>query len=132
MGHGNGRCSMKTVEILPETSGAVLCLRLTGTVTAEDYLTFFDAPLKAIVDKYGHYSLYVDYDPGFEGWSPEAADLSFKCIAECGPKARRCAYVNPPQGRFLMMKLLDPLLTAEVRYFNENQKSEALSWVLQN
>jgi len=132
MGLGNGQSNMKTVEILPETSGAVLCLRLTGTVSAEDYLAFFDAPLKAIVEKYGHYSLYVDYASGFEGWSTEAADLSFKCIAECGPKARRCAYVNPPEGRLLMMRLLDPLLTAEVRYFNANQKTEALSWALQD
>ena len=117
-----------TVELLPETSGSVICLRLTGTITAGDFIAYWEKPLKAIVEKYGHYSLYANYDTAFVSWSPEAADLSFKCITEFGPKARRCAYVNPPASRFLMMKLLDPILTGEVRYFNESEQKVALAW----
>lgn len=120
---------MSTIEILPETGSSLLCLRLTGTITTEDYINFFDTPLKAIVEKYGHYSLYANYDPAFVTWSPEAADLSFKCITEFSPKVRRASYVNPPPSRFLMMKLLDPILTGEVRYFNEGEQEKALAWV---
>jgi hypothetical protein len=118
----------RTVKILPETSNTTLCLALTGTVTKDDYLEFFDKPLRDILDKNGFYNLYVDY-VDFEGWSPEAADLSLKCLTACGPKARKAAYVNPPGKRVLLMKTLEPILKAEVRYFNAGEENEALSWI---
>lgn len=122
----------KTIETLPQTSGALLCLRLHGTVSAEDFIAAFDAPLKAVVEKYGHYSLYLHYAPDFVRWSPEAADLSFKCISAFSPKVRRCAYINPPPERLLMMKFLDPLMAADVRYFNENEQDDAMMWIQDN
>lgn len=121
----------QTITILPETSGSVLCLNLTGAVDAAAFREFFDKPLNAILAKYGHYNLLVNYDAGFLRWEEEAADLSFKSIAACGPKARRCAYVNPPESRIILMKIMNPMLTGEVRYFNPDQKVEALTWVLE-
>lgn len=120
----------KTIEILPETAGSVLCLRFSGIITPEDFVEEHEKPLLKIIEKYGHYSMYIDYSPDFIKWSPEAADLSFKCITACGPKVRRCAYVNPPQERLLMMKLLNPITTnAEVRYFNNGEQAIALEWI---
>jgi hypothetical protein len=120
----------KTIEILPETADSVLCLRFSGIITAEDFINELENPLLQIIEKYGHYSMYIDYSPAFIKWSPEAADLSFKCITACGPKVRRCAYVNPPQERLLMMKLLNPITTnADVRYFNNGEQQIALDWI---
>ncbi len=122
---------VRTITILPETSGSTLCLHLTGVVDAASFKEFFDKPLNDLLAKYGHYNLLVDYDAGFIRWEEEAADLSFKSIATCGPKARRCAYVNPPESRIVLMKIMNPMLTGEVRYFNADQKAEALAWVLE-
>ncbi|MGZ9108927.1 MAG: STAS/SEC14 domain-containing protein [Micavibrio sp.] len=118
-----------TVELLPETSGSVICLRLTGTITAHDFVEYWEKPLKAIVEKYGYFNLYAYYDANFVTWGEEAADLNFKYFTALGPKCRRFAYVNPPQSRFLMMKLMSPILNAEVRYFNEGEQAQALAWV---
>ena len=118
----------KTISILPETDATTLCLSMTGLVTANDYMNFFDGPLRQMIDKNGFYSLFITYD-GFEGWTPEAADLSFKCIASCGPKARKAAYVNPPDSRMILMKTLQPIMTAEVRYFNAGEDQDALHWI---
>jgi hypothetical protein len=121
----------KSIQILPQKAGAVLCLRFTGIVTPEDFISEFETPLHRILDQYGHYSLYIDYSKEFIKWSAEAADLSFKCITACSPKALRCAYVNPPQERLLMMKLLNPIAArAEVRYFNDGEQQVALDWIL--
>lgn len=120
----------ETIIVLPESVEATLCLRLTGTITAEDFTRNFGDPVYKMADTYGYYNLYVYYDPDFEGWSREAADLSFKCISQCSPKARRLAYVNAPDSRMLMMKMLSPIMHAEIKYFEESDKEEALQWVL--
>jgi hypothetical protein len=119
----------RTIITLSETSSTMLCLRLTGEITAQDFNDYFDAPLKEMVARNGYYNLYIYYDPDFSGWSPEAADLSFKCISTYSPKARRLAYVNAPDSRMLMMKMLEPIMNAEIRYYDEEQKEEALAWV---
>ena len=121
----------QSITILPATSGAALCLNLTGVITAADFTDFFDAPLQDILQAHGHYDLFVNYDPGFIRWEEQAADLSFKCISACSPKARRCAYVNPPESRIMLMKLLNPMMNSEVRYYNADQYDEALRWVLE-
>lgn len=120
----------QTIEILPQTQAATLCLRLSGEITAQDFTDYFDTPLRNIIAKHGYYNLYIHYAPDFRAWSPEAADLSFKCISTCSPKARRLAYVNAPDSRMLMMKMLEPMMQAEIRYFDEEQRQEALDWVL--
>ena len=120
----------QTVFILPETNDTTLCLRLTGTITAEDYMQYFDVPVKRIADTNGWYNLYVYHDPGFQGWSAEAADLSFRCISEYSPRARRLAYVNAPDSRMLLMKMLGPMMKAEVRFFEDEQQDEAMAWMM--
>lgn len=118
-----------SITILPESQGPALCLTLTGIITAADFIAFFEKPLNAILAEHGHYSLFIHYDSGFIRWQEDAADLSFKCIAKCSPKARRCAYINPPESRIMMMRFLDPLMTGEVRYYNQDQYDEALGWI---
>ncbi|MBI2235266.1 MAG: STAS/SEC14 domain-containing protein [Micavibrio aeruginosavorus] len=120
----------QTITILPGTHDATLCLRLSGEITAQDFIDYFDTPLQNIIARHGYYNLYLHYAPDFKAWLPEAADLSFKCISICSPKARRLAYVNAPDSRMLMMKMLEPMMQAEIRYFDEPQRQEALDWVL--
>lgn len=120
----------ETVTILPETHEATLCLRLSGMVTPEDFTRNFGDRVQQINEKYDHYNLFVLYDETFEGWSREAADLSFKNIAQFSPKARRIAYVNAPDSRILMMKMLQPIMHAEVRYFDLSDKQQAMAWIM--
>lgn len=119
----------QTVFVLPETNETTLFLRLTGTITAEDYMAHFDRHVKHIADTNGWYNLFVLHDPDFVGWSQEAADLSFRCISEYSPKARRLAYVNAPDSRMLLMKMLGPIMHAEIRFFDLEQKDEAIKWM---
>lgn len=120
----------QTVTILPETNDTTLCLRMTGTITADDYMKYFDGPVKKIADTNGWYNLYVLHDENFEGWSAEAADLSFRCISEYSPKARRLAYINAPDSRMLMMKMLSPMMKAETRFFELDEADEAMTWMM--
>lgn len=120
----------KTIIRLPQTNNTTLCLQLTGIITADDFTELFGNPVQHMADTYNYYNLFIHYDSAFEGWTRDAADLSFKCISQYSPKARRLAYVNAPDSRMLMMKMLSPIMKAEVKYFEEADKDEALTWVL--
>lgn len=119
----------KTITILPQSEGATLCLAFSGTITPEDFTEFHEKPLLEILKHHDHYNLCAVYNDDFEGWSEEAADLSFKCISLISPKARRAAYVNAPDSRRLLMKMVQPLTNLEVRYFDAGQEEEAFNWV---
>ncbi len=121
----------ETITILPETHEATLCLRLTGMVTPEDFTKNFGDRVQQIAEKYDRYNLFVLYDENFEGWSREAADLSFKNISQFSPKAHRLAYINAPDSRILMMKMLQPIMNAEVRYFDLHEKEQAMAWIME-
>lgn len=120
----------ETIIVLPETTETALCLRMTGMISAEDFTKNFGNRVAAMAEKYAYYNLFVLYDENFEGWSREAADLSFKNISQFSPRARRLAYVNAPDSRMLMMKMLSPIMHAEIKYFELEEKDEALKWVL--
>ncbi|MDB5491019.1 MAG: hypothetical protein JWO78_868 [Micavibrio sp.] len=119
----------KTIIILPETEGPTLCVSLTGIIAAEDFSEFFEKPLREVLNRFDHYNLYAVYQEEFRGWSEEAADLSFKCISAVASKAKKAAYVNAPDSRRLLMKMVQPLTSAEVRYFDSGEESQALAWI---
>lgn len=119
----------KTVTILPETRGAILCLRFSGTVCLEDYAVFFDASLQKIVADFGYCSVLIHFDESFTGWTEEAAALSFKNIAAYMPVAKKIAYVNAPDSRMLLAKILEPTTAAETRFFDTQEIRQALDWI---
>jgi len=120
----------KSITILPETHDAVLCVSFHETVTAEDYLEYFERPLEHIYNTFGYVSALIHFDGSFSGWTKEAADLSFRCISTYAPKAKKIAYINAPDSRMLLMKMLAPITTADVRFFDPSQKNDALKWIL--
>ena len=82
---------MQTVEILPQSNDTTLYLRLKETVTLDDYLKYFVGPAKNIADANGWYNLLVIHDESFQGWTAEAADVSFRYLLEYCPMARQVA-----------------------------------------
>ena len=119
----------ETITILPQSNDTALCVRLTGMVSASEYAEKFGAAVEKMASEHQNFNLLVFYDEGFQGWSLEAADLSFKNFSQFSPQARKLAYVNAPETRMLMMKMLKPMTDAQIRYFAKNALVEALEWV---
>lgn len=120
-----------TVETLPQTQGSVLCLRFRGHIAGKDFIEHCTLPLEKIVAQYQHYSLYIEYHPDFQGWDLDAADANFKCISSLVHNLRRAAYVNAPDSRYLLAKMMTPMTSGEFRFFDEGQQEEALTWILE-
>jgi hypothetical protein len=118
-----------TITVLPETDDHTLCVSLGGLVTLEDYEECVFKPLDAFVKKGIKFDLLLHYSKDYKGWTPEAADKSFRSIIDHGKYARRMAYVNPPESKIFQVKMAAPLLGGEVRYFDDKELPEALKWI---
>jgi hypothetical protein len=120
-----------TVRILPESQGNVLCFELDGLITGRDHKKNLVEPLRAAVRKYKSYRVVMVYKPTLEGWEPAAADQNLEVVLECMPFCERAAYVNPPKKKIYQMKLSEPLIDFDIRYFADGELDKALKWVKQ-
>lgn len=119
----------QTVTILPETDDKTLCVHVTGVLNTDDFEKNFINPVKAIIARYGEFHLYAFYNDDYQGWDTSAAESSFKAYSELGPFGRRCAYVNAPDSRHLILKMLRPLMPdADIRFFDSDEAAQAMAW----
>jgi hypothetical protein len=116
------------IVILPESDDHTLCVTLKGIISQPAYEDCIFNPIKDMAEN-GQYNLLVNYDESYKGWSEEAAKLSFQTIINYGPKARKLAYVNPPDSKLLQIKMARPLFGGEIRFFDINELDKALQWV---
>ncbi len=122
-------CLNHEIEIMPQTDQTTLCVTMKDVVSRESYRQCIEKPLDKIVQKTGKYSLLVNYDPSFKGWSQEAAALSFETIIKYGLQAVKLAYVNAPDSKRLQINVARPLFGGEIRFFDQSELQEALHWV---
>ena len=120
-----------TVKLLPVSRGNMLCFELDRLVTAKDHRKYLVEPLRAAIRKYKSYRVVMVYRPTLEGWEPGAAEQNLEIVLECMPFCERAAYVNPPKKKIYQMKLSEPLIHFDIRYFADGEFDKALKWVMQ-
>lgn len=121
-----------TVSLHPASGKNILCFQLDGFVTRNEHKKFLIDPLREAVKKYGNYRVIMIYKPTFEGWEAAAADDNMKIVLECMNFCERAAYVNPPKKKIMQMKMSEPLIKFDIRYFDTAQTDEALAWIRQD
>lgn len=119
----------QTVRIHPATKGNLLCFELDGLVTQKDHKRFLVDPLRKIIKRYGEYRVLMIYKPTMKGWEPDAAEQNLAIVLECIPYCKKAAYVNPPKKKIYQMKMTEPLITFDIRYFDTRDLDKALRWV---
>lgn len=124
---------MQTVFILPESNEDTICVRYTGTVSADDFDRYHHQELVRRAQERGFFNMVVLYDSEYEGWEGDAAAANLRSIISLTDKARKLAYVNPKKRKvFLMSMVSDLLVNAEIRYFDEGEYQQAVEWVNNN
>ena len=120
----------KTILLLPETDDRTLCLEMRGNIALRDFQDSFEAPLRAIIARQGSYNIFAVYTDDNARWQEDAAHYSFRFYNEIGPLRHRVAFVNAPDSRHLITKILQPvIINGEARFFDPDQRDEALTWV---
>jgi hypothetical protein len=109
--------------------GAVLCVKPSGVLTAEDFAAlarFADAYLK----KHGKLAgLLIEAQafPGWDSFAGFAAHIRF--IRDHQRRVERIALVTDSQIAHLAELLADPFVAADIRCFAFNRYDAALDWL---
>jgi hypothetical protein len=116
------------LEILDESHGNTLGLRLSGGVNEDDFITLLP-PLQAIVEGYGFANLLIEISDvirwgGYASGSREAGVDRMSDIV-----LGRVAIVGDKSWQAWLVKFLDPFTSSEERFFYPDQRQEAWSWV---
>lgn len=113
-------------QLLPESQGGFVALRLTGKLDASDYEGIIPI-LESRIREHGKLRLYWEMRD-FEGWTLGGlwADGGFD--AKHANDFTRIALVGERKWHEWMTKLIKPFTDAEVKYFDLDERAAALAW----
>jgi hypothetical protein len=119
------------IEILPQSTGNVVAIRVNGKLVHQDYQQFLPR-LESVLEQYGSVRCYCEM-VNFEGFTWRAMLDEMKFDVTHWNKIERCALVghaswNPWMTRFAQMLFG----SARVKSFTPDQAGQAWSWVTEN
>jgi len=118
-------------EILPESRGEVVGIKVSGKLTDEDYKGVLIPALERTFEAHGKVRMVLLFED-FHGWDAHAAweDTVF------GIKHRRdfgrFALVGAPDYVEWGMRLFAPIMSGEMRSFPADQATQAWEWIRQS
>lgn len=114
-------------KILSESQGNLVALRISGKIEAEDFKTLTPF-LEGRIRVFGKLRLYWEMRD-FDGWTFDGfwADAGFD--SKHKDDFIRIAMVGDKKWHEWMTKLMKPFTSAELKYFDLSESSEALEWV---
>lgn len=112
--------------LLPESKEGFVALRLSEKLDKDDFAEIIPI-LEKQIDAHQKIALYWEM-ASFEGWTTEAffADTGFDI--EHHNDFTRIAMVGEKKWHKWMTKLMKPFTSAEVKYFEIQEREEALDW----
>jgi hypothetical protein len=124
----NGKVE-KMIQILDESQGKILGVRLTGKVTDDDYEKIFIPELQKIISAYGNVSCLYYMDVGFEGWKAGALWEDAKFGLRHKKTFDKIAVVGGPDWARWAAKVGGHLVSGELRTFPTEELEKAWAWI---
>jgi len=120
-------------EILPESKDALLAVRASGKLTAEDYEKILLPKLNELFKVHKKLDMLVLFDEDFACWSsPQAVWDDAKIGLQHPNDFNRIALVGAPQWVEWGMKLYSLFVKGNIRSFPAGQKEDAFVWLSDN
>ena len=117
------------LQILGQTEGNLIATRATENLTEADYDKLLPL-LNNIVEKYKKIRWYFEME-GFEGWTPKAFWKDLKFDVQHANKFEKVAMVGDEKWENWMTDLMKPFTSAEVKFFDLEEKEIAKKWIKQ-
>jgi hypothetical protein len=115
-------------ELLDQSTGNVLGIRVSGSITGDDYERFRPI-LDARAEQHGSVRLLIHMD-GFDGWGDlDALWEDLKLDVDHYDDVERMAVVGEERWQDWMTRLTDLVAPGDVRYFEDAALDEAWAWV---
>ena len=113
-------------EILPETEGAFVAVRVTDRIDAEDFKAIAST-LERAIGEHGKARLFWEMRD-FHGWTASGlwADTKFDLRHANG--FSRISMVGEANWHEWMTKLMKPFTSAELKYFEIQHRDSGMAW----
>lgn len=115
------------IELTEAKDGKVLVVNLIGTLVKQDYPPLV-AEFKRLAARYGKIRVLLDMTR-FEGWDASAIWPEIKFDVEHLNEMDRMAVVGEKRWQHAIAEFAKPLTTAQTRYFDGSESTEAAAWL---
>ena len=115
------------LRILEQTENNVIATKATEKLTTDDYAKLLPL-LKNALKQYGRIRWYFEMED-FKGWELKAFWEDVKFDAEHANDFEKIAMVGEKQWEKWMTDLMRPFTSAEIKYFDLEEKAKALTWI---
>jgi hypothetical protein len=116
------------VHLEEQLDGKTVEVTVTGKLTHEDYQLFVPV-IEELISEHGKLSVLVIMHD-FHGWHPAALWDDIRFDAKHFRDIEKLAIVGETKWEQGMAAFCKPFTTAEVRYFDHTQLSQAKDWLL--
>lgn len=116
-------------EILKETDNALLAVRASGKLTADDYEKILMPKLEEKCSVFDKVKLLVEISDDFAGWEMSAALDDLKLGLQHSGDFEKIALVGAPEWVIWGAKMFGVFVPAPIRSFSEKERDKALEWL---
>ena len=117
----------KMIKILEESKGNIVATKATGKLTAANYrklLPFLNQKEREFLK----IRWYFEMD-NFDSWTPKAGWEDLKFDMKHADQMEKIALVGGKKWEELLTGLMKPFTTAEVKFYDLEQKEHATEWI---
>ncbi len=115
------------MRILPLTQDNLIAVRVSAILTSEE-LGHLEAMIKHVIAQYGEVRLYFEMEQ-FSGWEPGSflENAFFELVH--AHQFSKVAMVGEKNWQAWLARLMNVVKRGEVRYFDLDQRVQALEWI---
>ena len=117
------------IELLPETGGNLIAVKMSGTITEDDFDRYF-AEANAIFDRERVEHLVFDWEH-LKGWAPGTRSVGTWIGMHHRALVSRVAIITDEKWAGEALRITDIYKAAEIRQFAPNERAAAFAWIRQ-
>jgi hypothetical protein len=117
------------IELLPETKGNLIAIKMSGTITEEDFDRYF-AEANAIFNRERVEHLVFDWEH-LKGWAPGARSVGTWIGMHHRALVGRVAIIADEKWADEALRITDIFKAATVRQFAPNERAAVFAWIRQ-
>ncbi|MBI9078287.1 MAG: STAS/SEC14 domain-containing protein [Pseudodesulfovibrio sp.] len=119
------------IELMSESTGRMLAVKTTGTLTDKDYTDVWIPALQKIIDEFEFANVLLYMDDNFKGWEMKAMWEDVKFGHKHRKDIAKIAIVGGPAWLKWGITLGEMMIDSEIKTYEPEEIQKALVWAAQ-